>query len=142
MKAKARTTWLTTLTRVQYTPTGLDTVIHNYGLPNAVSEKINFVGPDRFIDDKKDRKVCKALLGTDDVAEINRVYQWLNGTNACLWRKNRKPQHQVDRVARFVAYSVGADLGCDGDPDSRNSSLGVRFASDDAKNLGVKNGNR
>ena len=124
-ESKAR--WLMTLTRMQYKSSGLDVVVHNYGMPDKFEVRQDFVGPDGFIKDVNASGACKALLNSDNVAEINSIYKWLgsNQNGAYLFRVNSKTD--TERVARFYANSDRANLYCYWNPTSTNSSLGVRI---------------
>ena len=124
LKDTSRAKWLMTLTRISYKSRGNDVVIHNFGTRDTYEELSDFIGPDGFIT-AASASPCKALLGTDDIQEIKDVFQWLNGTNTYLWRVNSKAD--TERIARFVADSGGAVLGCGGVPSYANSSLGVRL---------------
>lgn len=125
----ARAKWLMTLSRIKYKPSGLDTVIHNYGTTDQHSTDTDFIGKDEYLKDTSNATPYRVLLQTgESVEEIDKVFQWLNKTGAYLWRVNNKPSAEQDRVAGFDAYSGRAGLGCGGDPQVSNSALGVRLA--------------
>jgi hypothetical protein len=124
IKKSMREKWLATTTRLKYDPSGNDEVIHDYGMPIQLKIGVELVGPDRFVD-TNDSNVLNALLLDKDIARVNSVFNFLNGTNAYIWRLNSKPKKTDERVARFFAYSDWAYLGCDWDPDITNSCLGV-----------------
>ena len=137
----SRANWLMTLTRIAYTPKGLDKVIHNYGTKDMYEEDVDFITKDGKITKTGKPKSYQALLGTkDSVKEINEVFNWLNGTDAYAWKVNNKPAQLDERVAWFVAGSDRADLNCVSYPTGSNASLGVRFAPQGAAQnfLGVK----
>jgi len=117
-----------TLTRIAYQPRGMDKIIHSKGMPDEFSLDVNFVDSDEWVKDAKNPAVYKALLGSDNIHEINNVYNWINGTDAYLYRLNSKPSSIDERVARFIADSVRADLDCDWFPRYSDSTLGVRVA--------------
>ena len=105
---------LTTLTRIIYTPQGQDKIIHNYKIPNEQYElNSNFVGKDGFIKDINPTQYLEELLGTKDIAEINKVYQSINKvyqsinqTDAYIYRLNSKPNFSMDeRTALFDTNS-------------------------------------
>ena len=121
-----RQRFLSTLTRPAYSPRGKDRVIHNYGTNDRYDIKANIVGPDGLIK-SRDKGTLNALLGTGDVRIINNVYNWLNVTNASIYRFNEKPQELTEVVARFVANPGDARLDCNGRPDFVDPSLGVRI---------------
>ena len=105
-----------TSTRIVYNPSGNDLVVHSSGTSREYSLDAEVVGSDGFMGDIPDKKVLESLLGTSDVENINEVANWINGTNAFLWRLNSKPKQKVERVAGFDADSGGLDLDCDRDP--------------------------
>lgn len=119
--------WLMTLTRINYKANGLDEVIHNYNQDDEYKINENIVGPDDYITRIKDKNYLKALIGTEDIKEINDVFEWLVGQKAYIWRLNSKPDKTCGRVARFFADSDWANLNCYWGPEYSYSSLGVRF---------------
>ncbi|MFA5174467.1 MAG: hypothetical protein WC438_04775 [Candidatus Pacearchaeota archaeon] len=114
-----------TLTRIAYQPRGKDKIIHNYKTNEQYELEEKIIGPDRLIE-SGDCLALKSLLGNGDINKINSVYQWINQTNAYLWRLNEKPKNVDERVARFNALSDGVDLDCYGVPEDADASLGVR----------------
>jgi len=126
IKEQMRAKWLMTLTRIRYNPTGKDSVINNYNMKDEYIFETNFVGADEFIQDSTDNDYLKAILGTNNINEINEVYQRISSTDAHIWRVNSKPASIDERVAGFVAGSDRAYLYCDWNPRYSNSALGVR----------------
>nr|AQS34944.1 hypothetical protein [uncultured archaeon] len=126
LKGLSRNHWLTTLTRISYHPKGEDVVIHNYGMDDQYKINQKFVGKNGWIKELKNKDTYSALLGTDKISEINETFQWLNGTDAYIFRINEKPKSIDERVARFLADSYRADLYCYGDPSGSDGALGVR----------------
>ena len=118
--------WMMTLTRFNYTPFDEDIVIHNYGLQDKYEIRENIVGLDELVKNASDKKPYKAILGTDDTAEINAVYNWITGKDAYLWRVNSKPKKNDVRIARVDASTGRAILSCDGGPQSSDAAFGVR----------------
>lgn len=122
--------WPLTLTRIRYTPSGKDQVIHNYGLQGTYEVLENIVGPDEYVENAVNRKPYQVLLGTDNLAEIRAVYRWITGKDTRLLRFHTRPKQVVERVARFDAGSRRALLFCcSEDPQGSGASLGVRFPS-------------
>jgi len=121
-----------TLTRILYQPKAKgsveDILIQNKGMDDEYSERVGFVGPDEWVKDSKTPQAYKALFGSDDLAEINAVYNWLTGKNAYLWRVNSRSSKVDERVARFWAYSGRAGFSWYRDPAGASASLGVRYA--------------
>ncbi|MFA5174463.1 MAG: hypothetical protein WC438_04755 [Candidatus Pacearchaeota archaeon] len=115
-----------TLTRIAYQPRGKDKIIHNYKTNEQYELEEKIIGPDRLIE-SGDCLALKSLLGNGDINKINSVYQWINQTNAYLWRLNEKPKNVDERVARFDASSGGVNLYCYWGPEYADASLGVRL---------------
>jgi len=116
--------WLMTLTRIKYKKNGKDVVAHNFNTSREYQIEENIIGPDEWVKDTSNKDVYRAILGDDDINRINEVYKWITGKNAYLWRVNSKSD--TERVARFYAVSLRADLDCCGVPSFSDSSLGVR----------------
>jgi hypothetical protein len=139
IKDNMRNHWLTTLSRIQYKPGDktLDKVIHNYKIPNeGYFKEAMITGPDReIISDDKD--ALEALVLTNDFKKVKEVLSWINETPTWIWRLNNKPNKLAERVARFYAYSVRADLSCIRDPSGRDSSLGVRAKAQSGNNARI-----
>ena len=118
--------WLMTLSRIKYKPSGQDLVTHNYGLQDKLEVQENILGTNGYINQINPQNELNAILGSNDVNEINQVYKWITGKDAYLWRVNSKPEKIDERVAGFIASSYGAGLGCGGDPSGSDGALGVR----------------
>jgi len=126
MKAK----WLTTLTRIGYQPSGQDTIIHNYNMPNQSTLQADVTGPDGLVSTLQgETALFKDLLGTEDMQEIQNVYHWLTNVPLYLWRVNAKPPQIDERVARFDADAGRTNLNCNRYPQYSNATLGVRIFS-------------
>ncbi|HRZ85716.1 MAG TPA: hypothetical protein P5277_02955 [Candidatus Paceibacterota bacterium] len=129
VKNQMRAKYLMTLTRINYNPTGKDNVIHNYKIPNEQYQiDTDFVGKDGFISKVSPKDYLEYILGTQNVNEIDAVYQKINQTPAYILRLNSKPKNKDECVAGFYANSGWAALYCSGGPGSSSASLGV-FAS-------------
>jgi hypothetical protein len=113
--------------RVFYKPHGFDKVVHGWDTAEPTVVEANITGADGYLNDHM-REALGALLGTDDVAKVNEVSEWLHGRPARLWRWNRKPNEEVKRalllgrddiyggavivaVAYFGVYGGGAARG-------------------------------
>ena len=118
--------WLMTSTRTIYSQSGKDLVIHNHGLPDVYTLQEDIMGPDEWITKTSNKTPYQALLGSDDVNQINNVFNWITDKNSYLWRVNSK--QNTERVARFRADSDGVDLYCGRVPRYSDSALGVRGA--------------
>ena len=121
-----------TLTRIHYFSTNdvfadNDSVVHNgnsdrYSLEEDALDtsdryclKGNVVGPNGRISEIPDKNVLKALLGTQDISQINSVSQWINGTDFYIWRLNSEPEKFTKRAARLYINDCRLDLDCCGD---------------------------
>ena len=132
IKKQMREKWLTTLTRIAYQPVGKDKIIHNYGTGNKYELEENIVEKTRIIE-AADSSALKALLGTDNINEINSVYQILNSTPTFIWRLNSKPDSIDERVAGFYAGSDRVSLSCNRNSAVAYPSLGVRSCREAAR---------
>ncbi len=101
-----------TSSRIAYNPSGTDEVTHNYGTSDQYSLSANVVGPDSWMENMSDKSVLESILGTSDTTKINKVSNWINGTNSRIWRLNSRPKQRDERVVRFVALDGRLDLGC------------------------------
>ena len=128
IQKQMREKWPITLTRIKYNPNGEDEVIHNHGANDEYSVKGNIVGKDEFISQSADKSYLEAILGNSNIQEINQVYQWLNGTDAYIFRVNSKPKQTDERIAWFDADSDGVVLNCYRGPQGSYPALGVRAA--------------
>ena len=114
-----------TLTRPSYSTRGKDIVTHNYGTKDSYQTKADIIGPDRVIC-RADRDTTNAVLGTNNIGRLHKVFNWLNGTDLSIYRFNEKPKELTDAVARFYASPDDARIHCVRHPDSAYASLGVR----------------
>ena len=126
IKKEIRAKYPMTLTRIKYSPKEKDEVINNFKMNDEYKIQANFVGKDGFIKDVQDKDYLNAILGTDNIPEINEVYQKINQTDAYIWRVNKKPKSIDESVARFIADSDWVDLDCDRYPAYSLSAFGVR----------------
>ena len=118
--------YLLTLSRINYQPKRkIDEVIHNYNQPTRYEIKENIVDPDEWVKNSTNSKPYKAILGTDNLQEINQVYKWLTRVEPHIWRVNSKPNQIDPRVVGFVAGSDGLVLDCFRSPQYSGPALGV-----------------
>src|SRR3989344_4184184 len=115
IQEQIRSKYPMTLTRIAFSPRGKDKIIHNFGTNEQYNLEEDIVGPDREIK-SEDRNALNALLGTDNIHEINEVYNWINNTPTSIWRVNQKPEQIEERVAGFSANSDRFYLSCGGYP--------------------------
>ena len=95
-------------------------------MPTQYEMQEEFIGPDGFVRDLQTSRVAfKALLGTENMQEIQDVYTWFTGVPPYLWRVNSKPREKDERVAGFFAGSDRANLDCVRDPLDSGAGLGV-----------------
>jgi len=107
---------LNTLTRIIYNPSGEDKIIHNYKTSDEYSIDEHVVGPDDWMKDIQDKKVLEVLLRTQDVVQIDKVSQWINKTNTCIWRLNSEPKTKDERVVSFRTFPYRFIFDCSESP--------------------------
>ena len=117
---------LVTLTRIRNTHSGQEKVIHNYKLDDQYELEEDLVGPDEWVKDSQNSLPYKALLGADNLQEIDAVYNWLNGTPARIYRLNSKPEQDIESIAWVDAYSDRVLLSCYRNPQISVPAVGVR----------------
>ena len=115
---------ITALTRIIYTPSGKDKVIHNYNTKEKYSLDEHIVGKDGFIN-PADNDALKAITGLGS-SRLNEIYQWINNANCHIWRVNSKPESISERAVWFDADSGRVSLYCYRSPDDLYFSFGVR----------------
>lgn len=137
IQQKMRTNWLTTLTRIGYNPSGKDKITYNYKMLDEYSLMGNIVGENGFMKDVSDREYLECLLGTQYLKKINRIFEYINGTEESLsiWstdgyigRINNKPSSIDERVVGFDAVTGKVFLDCSGYPSFSVPCFGVREA--------------
>jgi hypothetical protein len=121
-----------TLTRIAYSPEDKDTVTHNYGTKDGYKVRANIVGHDGLIQ-RGDKTALNAVLGTGDVKGLNKLFNWLNGTDLSIYRFNEKLKVETEAVARLLTGLDFARVYCSGLPDYAIASLGVRIIARSAK---------
>lgn len=110
--------WVMTSTRIKYKPKNKDDIIHNYGSQQPRIIKVSLTGPNTFIDDQSGlEKQIEAVLGTNDIKEIQKIYSWI-GDKPYLWRLNSKPQ-QTDQRAVVLGRNIFSrfNINCSDDID-------------------------
>ena len=122
-----------TLTRIKYNLQGLDEVIHNYKMDDEYTIQANFIGKDEYIKNSQDKTYLKALLGTDNAQEINRVFQKISQKHGYISRLNSKPQSVDERVVWFIANDDWICLNFYRGPNKLGPSLGVFACAEGGK---------
>ena len=108
--------WPSTTSRVLYSPSGENEVVHNCGTSDEYRLKESkLVGPSCLIKDSYN-SVLKTVLGTDNIHEINEVFNWINSTNLSLWRRNSNHSERDERTICLEIDSKGAYLQLDINP--------------------------
>ena len=108
--------WPNTMSRIVHVPSAEDRVIHNYKTSDEYSIDEQVVGPNNCVKDIQNKKVLESLLGTQDVVQIDKVFQWINRTDSFIWRLNSKPKQEHKRVVGFSANPTGLNLSCNRRP--------------------------
>lgn len=111
--------------RVFYSPTGLDKVVHNYGTPDAYPSEARIVGPDGWLRPETGfEDSLDALLGTRDIVALNQLTQWLQGLNAYMYRVNNTPGSEIQR-ALVLGGSGRFNIGASSNIGSSGPARGV-----------------
>ena len=106
-----------TSTRIEYSKSGLDKVVHDLGLSDSYELKNLVAGPWCFVNDNScfDNTI-DALLGTKDLDEVEQVYEWVSGKKPYFWRLNNPDKKERVLVLGFGSHSfgIGAYVDIDG----------------------------
>lgn len=117
---------LITLTRVIYTPTGKDRIVHNYGLSDQqeiLEDLVDQEGSTKI----NNSKIYQSLLETNN-PEFQGVYFWLTGGKIRLFRSSKKPEREMESPIRFFSEDNDYDyIDCLNDPETPSPALGVRI---------------
>jgi hypothetical protein len=112
-----------TLSRVIYIPEGNDEVIHNCGTFDQYSLRGDIVGASDILENMPNRKALELVLGTKDVGKINRVFNWINGTDGDICRLSSREFNsqrilfrRVEKCIKFCAGKDSFSVSCLGDP--------------------------
>jgi len=106
--------WMTTSTRIEYSRCKLDKVIHDYGFSGQWELDAGIVGADGYVNGSfADIDCIEAILGTRDLAEAEKAYEWVSGKKPYLWRLNQKHGTKGMRalvlgVSNFNRFFIGA----------------------------------
>ena len=99
--------YMMTSTRIKYTARADDIVTHDVGYATARKLTVSLVGLNAWINASSGlEKQMDALLGSRDLAEIETVYEWINGKKPYFYMFNQRPKQDKERAAV---------LGCDDD---------------------------
>ncbi|MDP3734254.1 MAG: hypothetical protein Q8R37_03415 [Nanoarchaeota archaeon] len=92
--------WMMTSTRIIYTPHGKDTIIHDYGSLQPQEINVDLIGESgKFIHKNSGlENEIKALLGTNDLEEVEQVYKALTGREPRLWRLDSRRKETLEQV--------------------------------------------
>ncbi|MBI4017051.1 MAG: hypothetical protein HY363_05155 [Candidatus Aenigmarchaeota archaeon] len=94
--------WLVTGSWVVYEPQGNDTVKH--ALLGAEKQAM-VVGPDGWVNARCGfEDSMNALLCTCELAEVEKVYEWVSGKKPYLWRINNKKNVNAERAVVLGVY--------------------------------------
>ena len=118
---------LATLSRVVNRMHGLDSVVHNHRMQNQYSIDANIVGPDELVKLSETSDRYNAILGSDNVHEINEVSNFITGKDLYAWFINTKPKREdIETVVRFDSGSGRANLDCNWNLNYSGVGLPVR----------------
>ena len=135
LQKTCKDSWLMTLSRINYTNQGKDIIIHNHGLQDKLEVLEDIIGYAWFIFQLDSEKELKAVLGSNDINEINQVYNWISGKNAYILRLDSKPNQNVERAVGFVSDDDRFWLDWYGDPSYSGEAFGVRTQKISTGNL-------
>ncbi len=108
--------WVMTSSRVLYRPEGLDKIIHRFGHVDEYAQDVALVGPDMFITPTSNcAGAVSALLGTNNIAEVERVYTELTGMKPYLWRVDQKTKLNTERAVVLGVNFIGDRFNLDAD---------------------------
>ncbi len=94
-----------TSTRIKYAAQGPDTVVHDWGYPSARYHHLALVGPDALINASSGlERQMEVLLGSRDLAKIEKVYEWISGKKLHLWRLHSAPAQDDRVIVRDVRF--------------------------------------
>ncbi|MDO8509410.1 MAG: hypothetical protein Q7S27_07050 [Nanoarchaeota archaeon] len=121
--------FLATTTRIYYQPIGSleDIIVHNRSMSNEYSVKEEFVFGDEYVKDSIRPSNYKALLGVDELAKINSVYEWLTGKRVYLIRINSRSDKIMEGMGSFDTSLATANLSCAKTYSDIYYSLGIRI---------------
>ncbi|MDD5649492.1 MAG: hypothetical protein PHF86_03620 [Candidatus Nanoarchaeia archaeon] len=135
---------LLTSTRLIIPTEGLDTIIHDYKMPNELKVHGDFVGPDIYtkesldprvkeefynaenpLDETELTKFFSALLGTNNLKEILNVFKRINNTS--VLRTNRKPKQLEEKIVTINGGIEDNRFNLWYGPDHYYCTFGVRM---------------
>ncbi|MDD5133043.1 MAG: hypothetical protein PHD81_03070 [Candidatus Nanoarchaeia archaeon] len=123
---------ITTATNIEYRLTG-DLVIHNL-IENHLSDRYitstEIVGSNEYIKDSITPQKYKAILGSNNLQEIDEVFKWLFGGDifAFFVNDNLGMQKSFIRNVKFSVDSGGINLICTGNLDNECRALGMCYS--------------
>ena len=102
-----------TSTRINYSASGLDEIIHDYGQESQYSLEADIVGPNWYVNAQSglDGSI-EALLGISNLADVENVFKWISEKKPFLWRSNAKP-NKKDVRALVLGVGDGSSFGID-----------------------------
>ena len=113
LKKDFKECWMMTGTRIKYKSNGPDEVIHNYHSLEEYSVDAVIVGLDNWVTPASGfEESIEGLLGIRDLAQLEKVSEWVSSKKPYLWRVNSKPK--VDDV-RALALGVYGNYSFDAD---------------------------
>ena len=121
----AMTRYSATLTKIIYSPTNKDTIMHYKWQKSEQTIQADIAGEDGKISKALSLEASFALTGKSP-EEAKEILHYLTKKQSYIFRITKKPRAQTESVAGFVAYSDRAGLSCGRFPDGRGDGLGVR----------------
>jgi len=117
--------WVATSTRILYSASGRDEIIHDYNVPGHQIGAINLKGNDDFLRNVPD-EITQKIIGCDSKT-ANEVACWISGKGAYLWRRDTVGERTVTIGAYKCADRLGVTIGESLDLSSR--AFGIHVVS-------------
>ncbi len=118
--------FMMTSTRINYAAHWLDEVTHNVGYPSAQQHLLTLVGPDALINASSGlEEQMGVLLGSRDLAEIEKVYEWIRGGKPYLRRFYAAPERDTEKMAVLGCVKNIFSISCENSTYHRRLSRGV-----------------
>ena len=94
-----RNDWMMTSTHITYAARGLDTIVHEYKQPGNYTVKARVNGPNEWVTPQSGfEESIDALLGTRNLAQLEKIFQWVSSKKPHLWRLINPPTKNEQRA--------------------------------------------
>ncbi|MDO8509407.1 MAG: hypothetical protein Q7S27_07035 [Nanoarchaeota archaeon] len=126
--------YLATTTTLFYQPKALsleDVIVHNIDMPDKYEIREYFTLPDEFVRDSYRPSNYEALLGSNNLEEIQNVYYWLTDNDPLLYRVNSILDKIIVAPAWYDSSDYCVKIGCRSN-SPWYASLGLRITERDS----------